>query len=176
MISTGLALITLASFAGAFTGPSSGYGYVAVWVTLTGLGLGLTLPAAMDTALSALTPERSGVGNALLQAMRQVGGAIGVAVLGTVLNAGYRDRLPGQAPGAVRDSVSAGVAVAGRLGDTALLDSVRSAFLHGMDVSLIVAGSVALAGVVLALIFMPGRPAEPPVVETPAPVLAESGL
>ena len=175
MISTGLALLTVASFVGAVTAQSSGYGFIAVWVTLSGLGLGLTLPAAMDTALGALTPERSGVGNALLQAMRQVGGAIGVAVLGTVLNSAYRDRLPGQAPGAVRDSVSAGVAVADRLGDAALLDSVRSAFVHGMDVSLVVAGSISLAGVVLALIFMPGRPTEP-VVETPAPVLAESGL
>ena len=176
VISTGLALLTLASFTGAFTERSSGYGFIAVWVTLTGLGLGLTLPAAMDTALSALTPERSGVGNALLQAMRQVGGAIGVAVLGTVLNAGYRDRLPGQAPGAARDSVSAGVAVADRLGDPALLDAVRSAFVHGMDLSLIAAGSIALVGTVLALIFMPGRTAGPPVLETPAPVLAESGL
>jgi len=143
---------------------------------VSGLGLGLTLPASLDVALGALTPERSGVGNALLQAMRQVGGAIGVAVLGTVLNAGYRDRLPGQTAGAVRDSAAAGVAVAERLGDTALLDSVRSAFVHGMDLSLVVAGSVALAGTVLTLIFMPGGRPESPAMEKPAPVLAESGL
>ena len=56
-------------------------GWTAVWITITGAGLGLTLPPSLDAALGALPPDGSGVGNALLQAMRQMGGAIGVAVV-----------------------------------------------------------------------------------------------
>jgi len=179
VVAAGLALIAVSSFAGATTGPRTGYGFIAGWITLTGLGLGLTMPPAMNAALGALDPARSGVGNALLQAVRQVGGAVGVAVLGTVLNSAYRDRLdlaglPAPAAEAVRDSASAGVAVAGRLADPALLRSVQAAFTHGMDRSLVVAGVVALAGTVLALLFLPGR-AAPPVESRPA-VLAESGV
>ena len=94
------------------------------------------MPPSMNAALGALSPERSGVGSALIQAARQVGSAIGVAVLGSVLNGGYRDQvdvsgLPGAAADAVRDSAAGGVAVAARLGDPGLLDSVRAAFTHG---------------------------------------------
>ena len=69
---------------------STGYGFAAAWMATLGAGLGFALPAAMDAALGALAPERSGVGSAVLMAMRQVGGTIGVAVLGTVLAASYR--------------------------------------------------------------------------------------
>jgi DHA2 family multidrug resistance protein-like MFS transporter len=180
VIAAGLGLIAVSSFVGATTSPATEYRFTAVWITLTGLGLGLTMPPAMNGALGALTPARSGVGNALLQAVRQVGGAVGVAVLGTVLNSAYRDRLdltglPAPAADAVRDSASAGVAVADRLADPALLGSVQAAFTHGMDRSLVVAGAVALAGTILALVFLPGRSPAPSVEDEPA-VLAQSGV
>ncbi len=171
VIAGGLALIAAASFLGMLTAPRTGYGFIAAWITLTGLGLGLTVPPALNTALGALTPERSGIGNAVLQAMRQVGGAIGVAVLGTVLDDGYRDRLAGTAADGVRDSVTGGVLAAERLGDPALLAAVRAAFTHGMDRSLLVTGVVAVAGVLPALLFLPGRAAAAP---AGAPELAES--
>jgi len=125
-----------------------------------------------------LSPERSGVGSALIQAARQVGSAIGVAVLGSVLNTGYREQvdvsgLSGPAADAVRDSTAGGVAVAARLGDPGLLDSVRAAFTHGMDASLLVAAAVALLGVVLALVFLPSDRTVPPAPEEVA-LLAES--
>jgi hypothetical protein len=87
-------------------------------------------------------------------------------VLGTVLNSGYRDavdvtNLPSATGQAVQRSASAGTAVAARLGDPGLLDSVRSAFTHGMDRSLLVAAVVALVGAVLALAFLPARPERP---------------
>ncbi|MCM4079561.1 DHA2 family efflux MFS transporter permease subunit [Paractinoplanes hotanensis] len=167
VIAGGLGLIAVASLLGAQTTASTGYGYVAVWITITGVGLGLTMPPALDAALGALPPAGSGVGNALLQAMRQVGGAIGVAVLGTVLNSAYRERVPAVAA----DSVTSGVAVARQTGDAGLLASVREAFAYGMERSLLVAGALALAGVVLALTVMPKRAAEPQ-----PEVLAESLL
>src|SRR5262249_60223075 len=117
---------------------------------------------AMNAALGRLTGERSGVGSALISAVRQVGGTFGVAVLGSVLNAAYRDRLtltglPPQAADAVRDNVATGVVVAHRLGSVELLAMVHNAFLHGMDVLLACSGAIAAASAVLALVFLPGR-------------------
>jgi DHA2 family multidrug resistance protein-like MFS transporter len=150
---------------GTATTTDSGYAFVAAWLTAVGLGMGLIMPAVMDLALGSLSVERSGAGSALIQALRQVGGTIGVAILGSVLNAVYRDRLdlsglPAAAAGAVRDSAPAGVQVARQLGSAALTESVRSAFVDAMDVMLWVCGGLGLLGALLTLIFLPRR-AEP---------------
>jgi DHA2 family multidrug resistance protein-like MFS transporter len=175
VIAGGLALMAGALFAGTLTGADTSYGWVAAWVGAAGVGLGLTMPTSMNVTISTLDAERSGVGNALIQAIRQVGSAIGVAVLGMVLNAGYRDTvdvggLPPEAADAVRDSAASGVVVAGQAGSPELLDSVRDAFVHGMGLSLTVSGAVAAAGAILALVVLPrGVPAD----RSPAP-LAQS--
>src|SRR6266516_1607363 len=163
-VAIGFVLLAAGLATGAASGVHSGYGFAATWVSIIGLGIGFTLPTAMDAALSALSPERSGVGSGVIQALRQVGGTIGVAVLGTVLSSAYHARLdlaglPAQAASAVRDSVSAGVAVAHQLGSAALLDSVRAASVHGMDVMLLVCGGIALLGIVLTITFLPRRAA-----------------
>ena len=120
------------------------------------------MPQTMNAALSALSAERSGSGSALISAMRQVGATIGVAVLGTVLASVYRSHLvvtglPAAAAAAAKSSVVAGVAVAHALRSAALLDSVRSAFVQGMDTMLWVCGGIALASAILALLFLPRR-------------------
>jgi EmrB/QacA subfamily drug resistance transporter len=175
VVALGLLLMAGALFTGATTSATSGYGFIASWVGVAGLGLGFVMPPSMNAALSALSKERSGVGSGLLQAMRQVGGAIGVAVLGSVLSSGYRDRvdvtgLPADAAHTVRGSASAGVAVAGKVGDPALLESVRSAFAHGMSEAMLVAAVIALAGAVLAALFLPARPERPTETAPLAPV------
>jgi len=67
--------------------------------------------------------------------------------------------LPAPAASAVRDSVFAGVAAAQRLGSVWLGDSVRAAFVDSTDGMLWVCTAIAVAGVVLALVFLPGRAA-----------------
>ncbi|HVQ94319.1 MAG TPA: MFS transporter [Mycobacteriales bacterium] len=161
-VAVGFGLLAGGLVAGAGTGVSSGYGYVASWLTVVGVGLGFALPTAMDAALSALSAERSGGGSALVQALRQVGGAIGVAILGTVFNAGYRGRLdlaglPDGAADAVRRSPAAGIEVAERAGQAPLLAMVRSAFVHGMGVMLWVCVAGTLLGLLLTLRNLPAR-------------------
>lgn len=161
-VALGFTLITVGLLLGATTSVSSGDGFTALWVTVFGGGLGLAMPPAIDAALGTLSAERSGVGSALIQAVRQVGGTFGVALLGAIINSAYRDRLnvaglPAPAAEAVRASVAGGVAVAHQLGLPSLLASVRSAFVSGMDIMLLVCGGIAAAGIVLALIFLPRR-------------------
>jgi MFS transporter, DHA2 family, multidrug resistance protein len=119
------------------------------------------MPSAMGVALGALSAERSGAGSALLTAMRQVGSTIGVAVLGTVISNSYSSgvassaaALPAQAAAAVRSSVGAGVGAAGELGSSSLLDTIRSAFVHGMDLMLWTCGGIAVGCALLAVVFL----------------------
>ena len=118
---------------GTATSAASGTGFISAWFAATGFGLGLAMPTMLNAALSALTPERSGSGSALMTAMRQVGATIGVAVLGTVLNSVYRSKLvlsglPADATAVARSSVGTGVSVALRLRSPLLLDAVRAGY------------------------------------------------
>jgi EmrB/QacA subfamily drug resistance transporter len=173
LVTVGFAVMAVALAVGAATKVTSGTGLAVAWLTLAGLGLGLAMPAAMNVALGALSPERSGSGSALITALRQVGATIGVAVLGTVVLSGYRSRLslghlPTVAAEAVRSSVAGGVAVARATHSADLLIMVRTAYVHGQDVMLAVCAVIALASAVLALIFLPRRAAAATPAGTPA--------
>jgi MFS transporter, DHA2 family, multidrug resistance protein len=167
VIAIGFVLFTAGLALGAFTHAHSSYGWIATWFAVVGLGMGFSLPAAMNAAMSALSRERSGVGSALIQAVRQVGGAIGVALLGTVLNSVYRSHvdmtgLPSQAADAVKRGVTAGVAVADKAGSVALRESVQVAFAQALDTMLFVCAAIAALGVVIGLMFLPRRRASTP--------------
>src|SRR5664280_1807185 len=160
VVSLGFALLIGGLLLGATTKVTSGEGLAAAWIAIAGAGVGFSLPKAMDAALGALSPERSGVGSALLQAVRMVGGAFGAAILGSIMNSAYHNALhlgslPTSAAAAVRDSVFGGLAVAQKLGSAALAESVRSAFMHGIAVMLIACAGVALVGLVLTLAYLP---------------------
>jgi MFS transporter, DHA2 family, multidrug resistance protein len=159
---TGFGIAASALIIGASTGVHDGTGLAATWLAVAGIGTGMALPSAMNAALGRLTAERSGVGSALIAAVRQVGGTFGVAVLGSVLNSAYRSRLdlaglPSQASDAIRDNVTAGVMEARGLGSADLLAMVNGAFIHGMDVLLACSGGIAAAAAGLAFAFLPGR-------------------
>ncbi|MNN03636.1 hypothetical protein D3C81_1163320 [compost metagenome] len=158
-LSIGFLLLAGGMSLGATTHLGHNYGFTSIWISIVGLGIGFVLPVAMDIAISTLSAERSGVGSALIMALRQVGGAIGVALLGTVLSNGYHDKLnldeiPGQAVEAVQRSVTAGTAAADQLHSENLLNSVRTAFIYGMDMMLGVCVGIAVLGLLLTLAFL----------------------
>ena len=109
-----------------------------------------------------LPKENAGIGSAVMQAVQKAGAPLSAAVLGSVLASAYHSQLPAAGlpaatRGAVRSSVFAGIAAARKLGSPALLESVRSAFVHGIDMMLWVSAGLAVTGVVLALLFLPWR-------------------
>jgi MFS transporter, DHA2 family, multidrug resistance protein len=176
-VASGFALLAAGLGVGATTDVTSGTGFIAAWTPVVGLGMGLALATASAAALGALSAERAGVGSAVIQAVNKVGAPLAAALLGSVLNATYRSQLdlaavPGQVAAAARDSVFAGVAAARQLGSVSLLDAVRAAFVEGMDGMLWVCAALAVAGMVLALVFLPGRAAA---AATPPPEPARVG-
>ncbi|MDV7082767.1 MFS transporter [Rhodococcus opacus] len=155
VIVIGFALLTAGLAAGALTSVDSAYWFTAVWIALVGAGMGFVMPAAMGAALGALSAERSGSGSALIQALRQAGGTIGVAVLGTVLATRYRSELGDLDVDPIRDGVNAGVAVAKTTGDPSMLAHVQASFLSGMGLMLWVCAGVCAVAMVLAARFTP---------------------
>ncbi len=170
-VAAGFALLAAALFVGATTSVTSSGPFVAAWMAVAGLGTGIAMATAMSAALVEMSQEKSGVASAVLQAVNKAGGPFGIAILGSVLSAGYLARLdlsglPPAAAAAARQSVFGGVAVAQRTHSALLLISVRTAFTHGMDMALLVSAGIALAGVVLTLLFLPASnapamPAQP---------------
>jgi DHA2 family multidrug resistance protein-like MFS transporter len=145
---------------GAATSMDSSGAFVATWMTVVGAGMGLALATATSAALVELSPDRSGVGSGVLEAVDEIGGPLGIAILGSVVSTGYiahlnLSGLSGRAAGAVRQSVFGGVEVAHQLQSSSLLTSVRTAFVHGMDIALLVSAGIALTGVLLSLLFLP---------------------
>ena len=157
----GFAISASGLLVGTATRAGSGLTITIVWTAVFGLGLGFSMPATMDAAIGSLSPERSSVGSGMIQALRMVGSNFGAAILGSVLNAAYTSRLdltglPSAAQTA-KQSVEAGVAVAKQLQSPQLLDSVRAAFVHGIDEVLLVCGVITAVGAVLAVVFLPRR-------------------
>lgn len=159
----GFAIMAVATILGAATTATTSTGYLLTWFAIAGFGLGLAMPTMLNAALSALTPERSGSGSALMTAMRQVGATIGIAVLGTVIATVYRSRLhlpglPASAVTAARSSVAEGVAVARHAPAAvsgSLLDAVHNAYTSGLDVMLWICAGIAIASAILAALFVP---------------------
>jgi MFS transporter, DHA2 family, multidrug resistance protein len=156
VVAIGFALLAAGGLIGLGTTTASGTGFAVAWLLIGGVGLGMALPAAMNTAIGAVPQEHSGAGASVIWVFRQVGGTFGVAVLGTILSSTYRAHLhvPGLPPAVsslMRESVTAGVAAAHRIPLPGLLSAVHSAFVDAMDQVLVVCAAIAVVSAVLAL-------------------------
>ncbi len=149
------------------------YGVIAVQMVMYGLGMGLTSAPATESIMGAVSRRMAGVGSAVNDSTRLIGGTLGVAVIGSVYASVYASRLtatlpsglPGQAAAVAQQSVGAAYATAGKVaayGEPALGHALRlassGAFLHGLTIGSLVAGGVAAAGAVLAVLFLPAQP------------------
>ena len=148
---------------------STTYGGVVLGMTLVGVGAGLVIPSATASVMGSLPGEHTGVGGGTNGAFLQTGGALGVAVIGSLLSNRYDGRLttalapyhlPDAVGGAVHDSLGAALGVAHQLGGATgagVAQTARSAFVSGMHLGLLAAAAVALAGAVVALAAVPGK-------------------
>jgi EmrB/QacA subfamily drug resistance transporter len=128
------------------------------------LGVGLSMSPATTAITSALPPEKQGVASALNDTVREMGGAMGIALLGSVLNAQYRDAIQpvtDQLPAPVAEPVNSGIggaiAVADHAGPAAdrLLAVARAAFMDGLAWSMWLGAALALATAVFTIVRAP---------------------
>ena len=162
-VTLGFVVMAAGMALGATTATGSSTVFLAVWMAMTGFGMGLALSTAASGALSTVPVEKSGVASAVMQAVQKVGAPLGSAIVGSVLLTAYQSALhlsglPAGVAGVVRQSVFGGLAAAEELQSPALLAEVRQSFVHGLDVALLVSAGVAIAAALLALLILPNRP------------------
>lgn len=137
----------------------SGYWLLAIGLVILGAGMGLAMTPATSGITGALPAAKQGVGSALNDLSRETGGAVGIAVLASVLTATYQSHLnlahlPAAQAGLARSSVAA----ATRMGGTVAVHA-QAAFADGMQLALLItAGIVAAAAVAVAVLMRHGAP------------------
>jgi EmrB/QacA subfamily drug resistance transporter len=149
---TGMLLFSLGLAVAATVGETGGYGRLAIALVLMGTGMGLAGAPATESIMGSLPPDRANIGSAVNDTTRELGGALGVAIVGSIMSSLYASGLPDDAPEAARESL--GVAVEG---GTALADVAREAFVHAMSRASIVVAVVAALGAVIAWRYLPAR-------------------
>lgn len=153
----------------AMASTSGGYWSVFPGLMVMGIGVGLTMTPGTTAITGSLPVEDQGVASALNDTVRELGTAVGVALIGSVLSATYSSSvadatvgLPPEAADAVKEGIGGAMAVAGQAGPAGqpVLDAARSAFLDGWGSAMWLSAGVALAFAVFTAVWMPRRPAE----------------
>ncbi|MEU9169203.1 MFS transporter [Streptomyces sp. NPDC048420] len=171
-VTTGAGLLLLAAMLAAFATFEAD---TPIWVLevvffLMGTGMAHVMTPTSVVIMQALPREKAGSASALSNTFRQVGGALGIAVLGSVLSTAYRngiedklDLLPAGLRDTAGESIEATLGVAAKLGSRgdSLVGPANDAFLHAMHVTALCGAGVALIGALVAVLFLPGRPTEP---------------
>jgi MFS transporter, DHA2 family, multidrug resistance protein len=121
--------------------------------------MSLAAPPATESIMGSLPPERANTGSAVNDTARELGGALGIAVVGSVMSSLYStqvakalpDALPASVVAAARDSLGAAVQIG------AVADPAREAFVHAMSRASMLAGLAALLGAIVAWRYLPAR-------------------
>ncbi len=170
VVAIGLAVVAAALFLLSGAQTDSGYSLVATSLVLLGFGMGATMAPATESIMSSVPKGNAGVGSAMNDTVRLVGGTLGVAILGSLLSSSYGadmepavKSLPQPAADAASDSLGHASVVADQIGGgagRALSSAAETAFTTAMSTTLTVAAATALAGALLALVVLPGQSRE----------------
>ncbi|MEU4325334.1 MFS transporter [Nonomuraea dietziae] len=155
-------VVTLALAAYALFDQNTPIWLIEVVFFVQGAAMANIMPPATTAIMEALPREKAGVGSAMSNTVRQVAGALGVAVLGSVLSSSYRGEvapalagLPEDVQHRAGESIMATVGVA--QGNEAILQPAYRAFIDGMHTTALISAVIALVGVVVVAVWMPGK-------------------
>ena len=176
VVTTGLALMSAGFLVAAGTTLDSAYwGRIITAMVLMSAGLALTSSPATEAIMGALPPAKAGAGSAVNDTTRELGGTLGVAIIGSVMSSAYgshvlsaltKDGAPAALTTAAQQSVAAGLRAAGHLPGglrEGAAEAVRQAFISGLHTGSLVAAAATAAAALVTLAFLPSRvrPARP---------------
>ncbi|MFI5585799.1 MFS transporter [Amycolatopsis sp. NPDC051758] len=142
----GLALVAIAEQA-------TQYWWLGLTLVPVGLGVGLALTLTVDSVLSAVPRDKAGSASAISETAYELGAALGIALLGSLVTLVYRANLPAAAPGEVRDSLAGAVNVLDSASE--LAHTAREAFTGAMQVTSLAAAAVTAVAAVIAWATIP---------------------
>ncbi len=166
-VAMGLLIVAGAFATIALWQPDTGYWVVGGTFFVLAFGMGNVMAPSTDSVMGAVPEANAGVASAMNDVTRQVAGAFGVAVIGSVINTVYGGRmteavagLPAAAAKAASDSVGAASQIASRLPaevGSGLADAAKTAFTEALGIAVLVGAGVAIIGSVLVAKYMPAR-------------------
>lgn len=170
----GLVVIAIAAFMMMSVDQSTGYGHLGSAFFLFGLGVAMAMAPATEAVMRSVPGANAGVGSAVNDTARQVGGALGVGIAGSVVNSAYRsdlepfvnqlpDELSDAVTGSLVSAAQAAAATGGELG-AQIIAQASTAFVGGLELSMIAIAGAVLAGVVGVWFGLPGKKSEAEVV------------
>ena len=142
-------------------------------MVLLGGGLGLTFAPATEAIMGSLSADKAGIGSAVNDTTRELGGTLGVAIVGSVFASVYSSRidsasaltaLPADVRSTMKQSTAAAYKVIGQLPAAqaaGVRDAVNHAFLGGMQIGSLVCAAIALAAAVVVAVLLPARARRP---------------
>jgi len=148
---------------------ANGYGQLLIGMLILAVGMGLVMAPATESIMGSLPRNKAGVGSAMNDTTRQMGGALGVAIIGSVLASAYRPAVttsltalnaPSDVVSAARDSIGGAVDAAASLSEplrTNVIDAARTAFVDSFHGSLLVATGVLLVAAIVAFGLLPAH-------------------
>ena len=167
VVSAGLAFMAVGFGLMATSTAHTGYAFLLPSSIVIAAGMGLAMAPATESIMGSLPRSQAGVGSAVNDTTRSLGGALGVAVMGSVASSIFTSRIgsalihvPSAFAAQARTSVGAAVTVGrhapGSLGQN-LIEAARQAFVSGSDQAMIVAMAAAVLGSIVAARFLPAR-------------------
>ncbi|MFD2419363.1 MFS transporter [Amycolatopsis pigmentata] len=130
-----------------------------IGLALTGAGIGLTMPPATEAIMSSLPPERAGVGSAVNNLVRELGGAFGIGLLGSITLLCYQRQLTdrvGRPPGSAGEGLAQAFAAGGGA-DSTIGAAARQAYTAGLDLAMIAGAAVVLLCAIAAYFAVPRK-------------------
>ncbi|MGW3608015.1 DHA2 family efflux MFS transporter permease subunit [Micromonospora sp. NPDC005161] len=170
-VAVGLATVALALVALSQATVGTPYPVLATIMGFIGAGMGMIMAPASTITISAVPQQRSAGASSINSVVRELGGVLGIAVIGTIVASNYRDTMrTSTVPGANEDLAEAHQAAGHLPADVAgwLIADANDAFTAAMNTGTMVAAAIAAAGVLAALIWLPSRPAPAPSTPTPS--------
>jgi EmrB/QacA subfamily drug resistance transporter len=145
---------------------STSYAGILVRMVVLAIGMGLVMAPATEAVMGSLPPEKAGVGSAVNDTTREIGGALGVAVIGSLVSTAYASSMAGSVTGlpapaqqAAEESLGAALMIAQQMGSagTGLAEAARQAFVDALGNGLLVGAAVAAVAAVIVAIALPAR-------------------
>jgi len=174
VVTAGLVMVAaFYAWVAAVVAPATGYGTIAAQMVLYGFGMGLTSAPATEAIMGVVPRAKAGVGSAVNDTTRLLGGTLGVAIIGSVYASLYSSRLSEQLPARVpaglaqlaHNSVGAALGVARGLAESGhvalgggVARAASGAFVDGLSLGCVVAGGVAALGAIMAAVLLPAFP------------------